>query len=137
MPMDLMDELTISGLQSVNFLFSSLRRFQNDEWQNIEDNPGQQLLELLTATTEYPIQKVNSTTWQNGNEVLKDNHYSIQLECSSLRGERELKQDLEYFIQLQKDYPITQLYLNGKFEINDFNRKYIRDWLLRSNKSLT
>ncbi len=135
MASDLMDELVINGLQSINFLFSSLRRFEDDAWHSIEGDVGQRLFEQLSATTDYPVEKVNSTTWQNGNEVLEDNYYSVQLECSSVRREYDLKQDLEYFIQLQDDYPMTQLYLNGKFEINDFNRSQVRNWLMQAAKT--
>ncbi len=135
MASDLMDELVINGLHSINFLFSSLRRFEDDAWHSIEGDVGQRLFEQLSATTDYPVEKVNSTTWQNGNEVLEDNYYSVQLECSSVRREYDLKQDLEYFIQLQDDYPMTQLYLNGKFEINDFNRSQVRNWLMQTAKT--
>ncbi|HGY55459.1 MAG TPA: hypothetical protein ENK44_07160 [Caldithrix abyssi] len=135
MASDLMDELVINGLHSINFLFSSLRRFEDDAWHSIEGDVGQRLFEQLSATTDYPVEKVNSTTWQNGNEVLEDNYYSVQLECSSVRREYDLKQDLEYFIQLQDDYPMTQLYLNGKFEINDFNRSQVRNWLMQAAKT--
>ena len=87
----LIDEISQSGLQTINIIFNSSARFNGIEWEIIKDDEGQQLYEELSLSMNYRVDEVHSTIWQNGNGLRKDTCYSVNMEFPLLKKRNDVK----------------------------------------------
>ena len=114
----LLEELSHSGLQTINIIFNSSSQFNGLIWEVIQDDEGQKLYNELSKSMNYRVEEVHSTIWQNGHGLRKDTCYSVNLEFPLLKKRSEVKLIIRQIMALTGRYNCAQVIVNDAYPLN-------------------
>jgi hypothetical protein len=114
----LIDELSQSGLQSINIIFNSSSRFNGLEWEVVNNDEGKQLYEELSLSMNYRVDEVHSTIWQNGEGLRKDTCFSVNMEFPLLKKRNEVKLVIRQILNLTGRYNCAQVIINNSYPLD-------------------
>jgi len=116
---DLCDFININGLDSVTVLFNVLTKREENDWTNFLETGGPDLLQIFSEQPVFTPQEVNETRWSSYSDTIRDQFYSIQLNKSDFDSNKKFLEALEFLIEMKKEYPILQVYINNIYQLDD------------------
>jgi hypothetical protein len=116
---DLCDFIKINGLESITVLFNVLTKRENNSWKHIIETDGPDILQIFSEKPVFTLQEVNETVWSSNSEPMRDKFYSIQLKKTDFNSNEEFLEALQFLIQIKKEYPVLQVYINNIYQLDD------------------
>lgn len=116
---DLCDFININGLESVTVLFNVLTKREKNNWKNLIETDGPDILKIFAEKPTFTLQEVNETRWNNYAETIRDQFYSIQLRKSDFDSTAKFLEALEFLIEIKREYPVLQVYINNIYQLDD------------------
>ena len=123
MSIPLINELSQSGLHSVNIIFKSSSIYTESGWIIMENDEGQKLYDELANQLKYRVDEVHSTVWQCGTSLRKDTCYSVNLKFPLLKKKNELEMVIKQILRLTGKFSCAQIIINNHYALDKYEQR--------------
>jgi hypothetical protein len=121
----LINELSHSGLHSINIIFNSSSKYTEDGWIIMENDEGQKLYKEMVNHLNYKVDEVHSTVWQCGACLRKDTCYSANLKFPLLKKKGELEIVIKQILRLTSKFSCAQVIINNRFALDKYEHRML------------
>lgn len=125
----LLDDLTKSGLHSINIIFNSSSIFTDSGWEIAKNDEGQKLYLEIKKCMNYRVDEVHSTVWQNGEHLRMDTCYSVNLEFPLLKRKNEVILVVKQILGIIRKFSCAQVIINDQFAIEEKHNRVFENYL--------
>ncbi len=116
----LINELSNSGLHSINIIFNSSSKYTEEGWIVMENDEGQKLYKEMVDHLNYKVDEVHSTVWQCGSSLRKDTCYSANLKFPLLKKKGELEIVIKQILRLIGKFSCAQIIVNNQYALDKY-----------------
>lgn len=124
----LINELSQSGLHSVNIIFNTSSQYTESGWVLLENDEGEKLYEEMVNHLNYKVDEVHSTVWQCGTSLRKDTCYSANLKFPLLKKKSELEMIIKQILRLTGKFSCAQIIINNHYALDKYEHRILENY---------